>query len=213
MAARHLSLFGYQVSVLYPKRSTREEQQYYDKLVTQCLDVGVEFIDSIEQHQQQSYHAIVDAIFGFSFKGEPREPFASILRTMAKMQTTQEIETGNNTNTNTNTNSTNTNTQIISIDVPSGWNVDESPSCLLEPSQSQSEQQISQHQDNNIFQLVPDVLVSMTAPKLCAKGFHGRHFVGGRFLPPHVAEKFGIRVSKEETLNRSGIYEVNEEQS
>ena len=192
MAARHLSLFGYHVSVLYPKRSTREEQQHYDKLVTQCLDVGVEFIDSIEQ--QKSYHAIVDAIFGFSFKGEPREPFASILRTMAKMQQTrtQEIETGNNTNTKMNT-------QIISIDVPSGWNVDESPS-LLEPSQSQSEQQISQHQDNNIFQLVPDVLVSMTAPKLCAKGFHGRHFVGGRFLPPHVAEKFGIRVSKEEKL-------------
>jgi hypothetical protein len=106
------------------------------------------------------FDAVVDAIFGFSFKGEPREPFASILRTMTDLQTHSD-----------------SNTQIISVDVPSGWNVDDGP-----PSDS--------------LKLVPDVLVSLTAPKLCAKEFHGRHFVGGRFLPPNVAQKYGIRVSE-----------------
>ncbi len=111
-----------------------------------------------------NYHVIVDAIFGFSFKGEPREPFASILQNMKKMQNDSE-----------------SNAQIISVDVPSGWNVDDGPS--------------SSNDEAGGSVLVPDVLVSLTAPKLCAKGFRGRHFVGGRFLPPSVAEKYGIQVS------------------
>jgi hypothetical protein len=32
----------------------------------------------------------------------------------------------------------------------------------------------------------PQILVSLTAPKACAKGFHGVHYLGGRFLPPYV---------------------------
>jgi len=103
----------------------------------------------------QKYDAVVDAIFGFSFKGEPREPFASIIQNMIQMQK----EDG---------------TKIVSVDVPSGWDVDEGDIAKLG--------------------LNPDVLVSLTAPKTCAKGFQGRHFVGGRFLPPHVAEKYGIKV-------------------
>jgi NAD(P)H-hydrate epimerase len=40
----------------------------------------------------------------------------------------------------------------------------------------------------------PDVLISLTAPKMSAKKFQGRHFVGGRFLPPAIAKKYGIKV-------------------
>ena len=36
---------------------------------------------------------------------------------------------------------------------------------------------------------VPEVLVSLTTPKHSSKSFKGRHFVGGRFLPPKLAEK------------------------
>ena len=33
--------------------------------------------------------------------------------------------------------------------------------------------------------IMPDSLMSLTAPKLCAKYFKGtHHFIGGRFLPP-----------------------------
>lgn len=35
--------------------------------------------------------------------------------------------------------------------------------------------------------LSPDMLVSLTAPKLCARFFEGRyHYNGGRFVPPYV---------------------------
>ena len=52
--------------------------------------------------------------------------------------------------------------KIASIDVPSGWNIDKGN---LE----------------NTFS--PDLLVSLTLPKLCAKNFNGIHYLGGRFIP------------------------------
>lgn len=37
--------------------------------------------------------------------------------------------------------------------------------------------------------------VSLTAPKLCAKMFNGpHHFVGGRFVPPAIVDKFALRL-------------------
>lgn len=32
--------------------------------------------------------------------------------------------------------------------------------------------------------LTPSMLISLTAPKLCANYFNGKHFLGGRFVPP-----------------------------
>eukprot|EP01083_Nonionella_stella_P259112 885021_1 len=169
VAARHLVMFGYEVVVVYPKRSSREE--HYSKLVKQCEDVGVVVLDSLPKEDENidedngngngngnsmmAYAVIVDAIFGFSFKGEAREPFGSIIRKMIEMQQGQQIP-------------------IIAVDVPSGWNVDEG--------------------DVANTGMVPDVLVSLTAPKLCSKEFKGRHYVGGRFLPPNIAEKYGIQM-------------------
>jgi NAD(P)H-hydrate epimerase len=34
--------------------------------------------------------------------------------------------------------------------------------------------------------LRPDVLVSLSAPKLCAARFEGAHFLGGRFVPKYA---------------------------
>ena len=64
---------------------------------------------------------------------------------------------------------------LVSVDVPSGWDVDGG--------------------DLTGTNFHPDVLISLTAPKLSAKKFKGRHFVGGRFLPPAIAEKYDVRVS------------------
>ena len=49
------------------------------------------------------------------------------------------------------------------------------------------------------------VVVVVTAPKLSAKVFKGRHFVGGRFLPPQLASKYGIRMP-----NYPGVAQVVE---
>lgn len=54
--------------------------------------------------------------------------------------------------------------KLVAIDVPSGWQVD------------------SEKQEGDI--LHPDMLISLTVPKQCAKSFQGRyHILGGRFVP------------------------------
>ncbi|XP_078447819.1 pyridoxin (pyrodoxamine) 5'-phosphate oxidase [Wolffia australiana] len=63
---------------------------------------------------------------------------------------------------------------IVSVDVPSGW-----------------------HVEDGDFEggIKPDMLVSLTAPKLCAKRFTGpHHFLGGRFVPPPIAEKYDLKL-------------------
>ncbi|KAJ1389367.1 YjeF N-terminal domain [Sesbania bispinosa] len=62
---------------------------------------------------------------------------------------------------------------IVSVDIPSGWHVEEG--------------------DIDGTGIKPDMLVSLTAPKLCAKKFGGpHHFLGGRFVPPAIAEKYKL---------------------
>lgn len=49
----------------------------------------------------------------------------------------------------------------------------------------------------------PAVLVSLTAPKRCAKGFNGVHYLGGRFVPPQITDKFRLKVRKQERGNKT----------
>ena len=158
VAARHLVLFGYACTVVYPKQS---KKQHFVNLVKQMEDVGVEILEEMPSDAKEgTYGAIVDAIFGFSFKGEGgiREPFGSIIKTMVESQGKGDGD----------------GTAIISVDVPSGWDVnggDLTGTCFM-----------------------PDVLISLTSPKMSAKKFTGRHFVGGRFLPPGIAKKYGVKM-------------------
>jgi NAD(P)H-hydrate epimerase len=151
VAARHLVFFGYECVVVYPKKSAK---QHFVNLVQQCKDVDVSILDEMPS-DLDNFDGIVDAIFGFSFKGAPREPFATALQQMIDAQQ-------------------NGNVPVISVDVPSGWNVDEG--------------------DVAGTGFVPDVLVSLTTPKESARQFKGRHFVGGRFLPPKLAEKYQVQM-------------------
>ncbi len=64
---------------------------------------------------------------------------------------------------------------IVSVDIPSGWNVEKG--------------------DDLGVGLHPDVLVSLTAPKLGVRGFKGRHFLGGRFVPKYVQSVFFFLLS------------------
>ncbi|XP_065852198.1 pyridoxine/pyridoxamine 5'-phosphate oxidase 1, chloroplastic isoform X2 [Euphorbia lathyris] len=64
---------------------------------------------------------------------------------------------------------------IVSVDIPSGWHVEEG--------------------DVGGEGIKPDLLVSLTAPKLCAKKFSGpHHFLGGRFVPPSIVEKYNLHL-------------------
>jgi NAD(P)H-hydrate epimerase len=68
---------------------------------------------------------------------------------------------------------------IVSIDVPSGWDVENG--------------------DVTGNSIKPEMLVSLTAPKLCAKGFQGKyHYLGGRFVPPGIAKEYELEIPKYE---------------
>ena len=68
--------------------------------------------------------------------------------------------------------------KLVSVDIPSGWDVELGP-----PKKGSSP---------HVPFLNPDMLVSLTAPKLSAKFFDKIHYLGGRFVPPDIAKKYGI---------------------
>ncbi|XP_058117806.1 NAD(P)H-hydrate epimerase [Anopheles ziemanni] len=62
---------------------------------------------------------------------------------------------------------------IVSIDIPSGWHVEQGPLS-----------------DSDIR---PACLISLTAPKLCAKHLaNAKHYLGGRFVPKRLEEKYAM---------------------
>ncbi|KAJ3673717.1 hypothetical protein LUZ60_005709 [Juncus effusus] len=66
---------------------------------------------------------------------------------------------------------------IVSVDIPSGWDVEKG--------------------DVSGDGIKPDMLVSLTSPKLCAGNFTGpHHFLGGRFVPPGIIHKFNLKIPK-----------------
>jgi hypothetical protein len=79
------------LQVCYPKRTDRP---LYHGLVTQCESLAIPFIsmEDLQQCQQQQQQGaeggglsavcdvVIDALFGFSFKGTPRPPFDTLLQ-------------------------------------------------------------------------------------------------------------------------------------
>ena len=66
---------------------------------------------------------------------------------------------------------------VLSVDVPSGWHVEEGDLS------------------GDGTGLHPQALISLTAPKPCATHFKsGRHFLGGRFIPPAILEKYALKL-------------------
>uniref|UniRef100_A0A182NL96 NAD(P)H-hydrate epimerase n=1 Tax=Anopheles dirus TaxID=7168 RepID=A0A182NL96_9DIPT len=64
---------------------------------------------------------------------------------------------------------------IVSVDIPSGWDVELGP---------QSDCDIK-----------PACLISLTAPKLCAKHLvNAKHYLGGRFVPKTLEEKYAMNL-------------------
>lgn len=72
VAARHMKLFGYNVSVFYPKRTPKP---LYENLLEQCKRFGVRIIDELPptKNLREEYQVMVDALFGFSFKPPVRD--------------------------------------------------------------------------------------------------------------------------------------------
>lgn len=180
VAARHLSLMGFPVVVWYPKPSF-EKAEIYERLVAQLKALGVQThvgpaetsLGQFARHLRVA-DLVVDAIFGFSFEpgpdGEIRAPFKDIIREVVD-----------------------SNRDVLSVDVPSGWDVEKGKPDAGEAGR-----------------FSPAAVISLTAPKAWAdvanaQGWSGSHYLGGRFLNREIAARFGIEVP-----SYSGIQQVLE---
>ncbi|KAK9383459.1 YjeF N-terminal domain-containing protein [Kockiozyma suomiensis] len=154
VAARHLRLLGYNPVIYYPKRPNKD---IYNRLFTQLQNLKVPFTEDFES-ALQSTDQVLDAIFGFSFHPPIRSPFDAVISLLEKSTK-----------------------PVISIDIPSSWDVDSGPP----------------EAGNLGSGFLPQVLISLTAPKPAAKFFVGeghRHFLGGRFISAEIAEKWGFEL-------------------
>ncbi|XP_001603812.2 NAD(P)H-hydrate epimerase [Nasonia vitripennis] len=69
----------------------------------------------------------------------------------------------------------NSSAPICSVDIPSGWNVETGAT--------------------DEGDIKPDMLISLTAPKLCARSFAGRyHYLGGRFVPKKLETTYELNL-------------------
>ncbi|KAJ3179635.1 hypothetical protein HDU87_002841 [Geranomyces variabilis] len=169
VAARHLCHFGYAVTVYYPKPT---DKPIYKGLQTQLRALQVPFVDEITNVLKIS-DVIVDAIFGFGFSGSLRAPFDTIIP--------QLIKSG---------------VPIACVDVPSGWDVAKGRQINY-----QSRQVLLKLTDvAGMFcakgdpgdGIKPDLLISLSVPKRGVESFKGKHFLGGRFVPPDLAKELGF---------------------
>ncbi len=88
---------GYKPTIFYPKKPNK---QLFTNLVNQCEKMDIPFLSYLPSDAnivRDSYNLIIDALFGFSFKGPARPDFAKTIKTLMD-----------------------TNLPIVSIDVPSG---------------------------------------------------------------------------------------------
>ncbi|XP_073423232.1 NAD(P)H-hydrate epimerase isoform X2 [Dendrobates tinctorius] len=110
VCARHLKLFGYLPAVYYPKRPNKT---LFENLTTQCQKMDIPLLSEFPEEAEvidEAYNLVIDAIFGFSFKGAVREPFGSILNTLKRITI-----------------------PIASVDIPSGWDVEKGNPDGLQP--------------------------------------------------------------------------------
>lgn len=156
VAARHLHHFGYEVAVWYPKA---KKDPLFDRLKKQVEALHIHFVPTDEfEDGYRNCDVVLDCMFGFSFKGLPRSPFKEVIDLLGN-ESVMEFEYRRQK------------PSIVSIDLPSGWDVD-------------------QGNVHNLF--VPQVVLSLTTPKAGLRGFPGQHFVGGRFVPEDLDREFDL---------------------
>lgn len=150
VCARHLRIFEYEPTIFYPKRSSHSLHQDF---TVQCEKMDIPFLSYLPTEVQlinDAYNLVIDAILGPETDlKDVKEPYSGILVTLKQVKI-----------------------PIASVDMPSGWDVDEA-----------SEDGIT-----------PEVLISLTVPKKCATSFSGKHFLAGRFLPYDMQKKYELNL-------------------
>lgn len=100
VAARHLHHYGYKPTLYYPKQSKND---LYARLTTQLKNLHIPFVTDFSESLNEADY-VVDAIFGFSFSGEVRDPFPSVIAALRD-----------------------TKVPVLAVDAPSSWNIETGP--------------------------------------------------------------------------------------
>jgi pyridoxal 5'-phosphate synthase / NAD(P)H-hydrate epimerase len=167
VAARHLALWGFSVDVCYPKRPF-SSQPHYARLVAQLAAARVPLLDEED---------VLAAPSGSDTRPRGLKPGAwsvvvdALLGFGARGPPRPPLD---RLIAALSPRADPPPPPVLAVDVPSGWGVDAAGDVSGDGAR-------------------PAILVSLTAPKPCAARFEGaHHYVGGRFIPPALAEKYGL---------------------
>ncbi|KAF5911996.1 hypothetical protein HPG69_003269 [Diceros bicornis minor] len=167
VCARHLR--DYEPTIFYPTRSL---DPLHQGLTTQCEKMDIPFLSHLPTEVQlisNAYGLVVDAVVGPDVEpGEVGVPCTCALATLKLLSI-----------------------PLVSLDIPSGMpggGGTSGPGGLVLGLGDRRRR-------GGRAAALPDVLVSLAAPKRCAGRFSGRHhFVAGRFVPDDVRRKFALRL-------------------
>ncbi|XP_065132984.1 yjeF N-terminal domain-containing 3-like [Paramisgurnus dabryanus] len=150
VCARYLRVFEYNPTVFCHERS---REGLHQDLTVQCEKMDLPFLSYLPTEVQlvnDAYNLVVDAVLGPETEPET-EALTSALQAMRGVKI-----------------------PIVSLDIPSGWESD----------------------DSNTDQINPALLISLITPKRCAQSFSGPHFLAGRFLPYDIQKKYQLNLPK-----------------
>ncbi|KJP88455.1 YjeF family domain-containing protein [Plasmodium fragile] len=149
VAARHLKQFGYDITVAYPKEN---KKVLFQRLLNLLQHYHVPVLKSSTGADVKMYDLVVDAIFGFSFRGEPRSPFDQIIHIINQ-----------------------SNKPVVSVDVPSGINIDGGNAP-------------------NAVSVNSEMNISLMLPKEGVRHYGKKHYLGGRFIPNSIVDKYNLKI-------------------
>ncbi|PFH49514.1 hypothetical protein AMATHDRAFT_194838 [Amanita thiersii Skay4041] len=170
VAARHLGMFGYQPRVFIPKLGSKD---IYQRLKTQCDMMQIPSIppssfSSSSASNSETTDALEEALLTSDVILDAIFGFSFKPPVRAPFGDVLKLVRDSRL-------------PVVSVDVPSGWDVEAGPPQ-------------SEDQKDGVVRLEPDVLLSLTAPKMGVKSFKGRHFLGGRFVPRTLEEKYRLNL-------------------
>lgn len=144
----------------------RTDKQLYKNLVTQCSTLGVRFLE-IEEVLAQPLSTQADVVVDSLFGFSFKGTPRPPFDGLIKAMV-KNIDDGSDA-------AALQRPIIVAVDIPSGWDVEQG--------------------DVSHSGLSPDMLVSLTSPKFCARYFKGaHHYLGGRFVPPQIVEKYNLKL-------------------
>ena len=153
VAARHLASInpGYHCDVVITKPHSDEHKKDLLNILQGYNNIKTHNIDEISEelfNNKLEHGLIVDCLFGFSFSGPIRKNLEATFDYLKSHQH-----------------------KVVSIDVPSGWEVD----------------------NGNIYNtFVPVANISLGSLKTCIKDFDGIHYFVDHFMPRRLLEEFNV---------------------